>query len=192
MLSPISFLGRFHALLLVLAPVGLAALCPAILDRHAARTTLDLGQHRGALNAHITLRPVCGPMLQLAIGVAIPRTVASITLAHVLVDRSALVAHAVVVAHIDHVAIALLSQLAGQCKALGNLNSALVLVTIHMLVDGEHLLISRDGLLILLEVAEQHSEVVQGGCCRAECMRAQQTPFSTQQPRSIRAAPGGK
>ena len=93
----------------MLAPVGLAALCPAILDLLAARATQDLGQHRGTLNTHIALRLVRWPMLQLAISVAIPRTVASITLAHVLVDRAALVAHAVVVAQIDHVAIALLS-----------------------------------------------------------------------------------
>jgi hypothetical protein len=38
-----------------------------------------------------------------------------------------------------------------------------VLVTKHPLADGKRLLHSRDGLLILLEVSEQISEVVQRG-----------------------------
>jgi hypothetical protein len=43
--APLATDGSFLALFLVLAPVGLAALCAAILGLLAARATLDLGQH---------------------------------------------------------------------------------------------------------------------------------------------------
>ncbi len=51
--------------------------------------------------------------------------------------------------------------LSGESKILGNINSALMLATIHPLANCKHLLKSRDGLLVLLEVGEQPGQVVE-------------------------------
>ncbi len=131
----------------MLAPVGPAALCAAVLGLETARAALDLGQHRVAVQADIAQRLVCGPVLQLALLVATPHTVASgapLHLAHM----------------IDHVPIGLLNMLASSSKSRGKKNSMFVLATKHSLVDDERLLISRNGL-VLLELVEQDREVVQ-------------------------------
>ncbi len=64
---------------------------------------------------------------------------------------------------INSTTIRLRSELADLRELLGGINSAVMLVTEHPLVDGKCLLKARDGLLILLEVGEQASEVVQCG-----------------------------
>jgi hypothetical protein len=66
-------------------------------------------------------------------------------------------------AHIDRTTIGLRSELADLGELLDGPDGLVVLVTIHPLVDGKCLLISRDGLFVLLEVGEQTSEVVQCG-----------------------------
>ncbi len=146
------------------APVGPAALCIAVLGFETARAALHLGQHRIAMQAHIAQRLVRSPVLQLALLVAIPHTAASSAPLHLLLDLAALVAHAVFVTHIDRVAIGLLNMLAGSSKTLSKNNRALALMTKHILVDDERLLIPRDGLLVMLELVEQEREVVQRGC----------------------------
>jgi hypothetical protein len=54
-------------------------------------------------------------------------------------------------------------ELANLGEILGGLSGALVLDAKQVLEDGQCLLQSRDGLLVLLELAEQSSEVVQRG-----------------------------
>ncbi len=54
------YLQDGDAVLLVLTPVGLAALCAAVLDLEAARAAFDLGQHRIAMQANIAQRLVRG------------------------------------------------------------------------------------------------------------------------------------
>ncbi len=117
-------------------------------------------------SANIAQRLVRGPVLQLALLVAIPHTAASSAPLHLLLDLAALVAHAMLVAHIDRVAIGLLNALAGSSKTLGKKDSALVLGAIHPLPDDKCLLISWDGLLVLLELVEQQREVAQ--CSRVK------------------------
>ncbi len=63
------------AVLLVLAPVHHLAGCIAVLGNLAARATLYLGEHRAAVKADAAMRLVCWPVLQLAVGVAVPRTI---------------------------------------------------------------------------------------------------------------------
>ncbi len=103
----------------MLAPVGPAALCAAVLGLEAARAAIDLGQHRIAVQTDIAQRLVRGPVQQLALLVAIPHTATSSAPLHLLLDLAALVAHAVFVAHIDRVTIGLSNALAGSSKTLG-------------------------------------------------------------------------
>ncbi len=100
------------------ATVGPAALCAAVLGLETARAALDLGQHRIAMQANIAQRLVRGPVLQLALLVAIPHTAASSAPLHLLLDLAALVAHAKFVAHIDRVAIGLLNMLTGSSQSV--------------------------------------------------------------------------
>ncbi len=57
----------------------------------------------------------------------------------------------------------MLGELSDRNKLLGSLNSELVLGTKHLLADGKHLLISRDGLLEMLEAGEERSKIHHGG-----------------------------
>jgi hypothetical protein len=63
-------------------------------------------------------------------------------------------------AHINRATIGLYSELADPRELLGGLDCAVMLDTEHPLADGKCLLKARDGLLVLLEVGEQPSEVV--------------------------------
>jgi hypothetical protein len=106
-------LNRGLAVLLVLGPVGLETLHVAILGLLASRATQNPGQHRVTLHTHVAYPLVRRPVLELAVGVAIPYTSASIANIHVLLDLAAMAAHANVKA------TRLLSKLADKNKLLG-------------------------------------------------------------------------
>jgi hypothetical protein len=148
----------------VLTPVGLTAFSAAILGLLTARAAQNLGQHGVTKETDVAQWLVRRPVHELTSSVTIPRTAAPVTNIHVLLDLPALVAHAVGVAHIDHIAIRLVSALTGISKRLSKKNGVVVLFTIDGAEDAKRLLVSRDGFLILLEHGERVCKVEQRGC----------------------------
>jgi tetratricopeptide (TPR) repeat protein len=63
-----------HTLLLARAPMGRLASCIAVVGLLAARAVQHFGQHCAALKADTAMWLVRWPVLQLAVGVAVPRT----------------------------------------------------------------------------------------------------------------------